>query len=304
MKVGFIGLGRMGLPMARRLAASGYELTVWNRTASRTAPLAAAGASIAGSPAALAAECDVVITMLADAAAVRMVLCGSNGVLSASRPGSIAVDMSTIGPEAARDLAARAARTGTGFLDAPVSGSVALAEQGALTTMVGGPRDAFEHVQPVLAVLSKTQVHLGPAGAGAVMKLAVNIVIAATNQSVAEALTLAEVSGIDRAAAYDTLAASAVSSPFIGYKRQAYLGPDDGFVAFTAALMSKDLELALGVAGDLRLPVTAAAKEYLDAACAAGMSDADFACVARALRQAALGAQPRTPREDPGRKGP
>ena len=277
----------MGLPMAGRLAASGFPLVVWNRTSSRAALLPAAGAELADSPSALAARCDVVITMLSDAGAVRAVLGGRDGVLAACRPGSIAVDMSTIGPQAARDMAAEAAAHGVEFLDAPVSGSVSVAEQGALTVMVGGPAGAFERARPVLAVLSKAQLHLGPSGAGAAMKLAVNLVIAAINQSVAEALTLAGVSGIDAAAAYDTLAASAVSSPFLSYKRQAYLRPDGAPVSFTAALMSKDLGLAIGVAGGVPLPVTAAAKEFLDATCAAGFGDADFASVARVLRDKA-----------------
>jgi 3-hydroxyisobutyrate dehydrogenase-like beta-hydroxyacid dehydrogenase len=213
MKVGFIGLGHMGLPMAGRLAASGScSVSVWNRTPGRAASLAA-GAVLAESPQALAAECDLVITMLSDAQAVRAVLCGPDGVLPTLRPGAIAVDMSTIGPSAAREIAAAAAAHGAGFLDAPVSGSVTLAEQGTLTIMAGGPPDIFERARPVLAQLSKAQLYLGPSGAGAAMKLAVNILIAATNQAIAEALTLAGQSGIDQAAAYDTLASSAVASP-------------------------------------------------------------------------------------------
>jgi 3-hydroxyisobutyrate dehydrogenase-like beta-hydroxyacid dehydrogenase len=168
-----------------------------------------------------------------------------------------------------------------------VSGSTALAEQGTLTTMAGGPAEAFERVRPVLAALTARQVHLGPAGAGAAMKLAVNIMIAATNQAVAEALALAADAGITPASAYDTLAASAVSSPFLGYKRDAYLG-GDAPVAFTTALMAKDLELALDLAAaaGLPLPAATAARRSLADACAAGYADADFSCVARLLRPA------------------
>lgn len=288
LKVGFIGLGHMGQPMARRLAASDFPLVVWNRTSSRAAPLAALGAHHADSPQALAAHCDVVITMLSDAAAVRAILGGSGGTLAAAPPGSIAVDMSTIGPVAAQAMAAAAAAHGIEFLDAPVSGSVSLAEQGTLTIMAGGPRGAFERAQPVLAELSKVQLHLGPSGAGAAMKLAVNIVIAATNQAVAEALTLAGASGIEPVAAYDTLTASAVSSPFLSYKRESYLQPGSTAVSFTTALMRKDLELALAVAADTRLPVTSAAQEFLGLACAAGLSDADFTSVAEVLRSQAV----------------
>ena len=286
MNVGFIGLGHMGLPMARRLAASGTPLTVWNRTAGKAAPLAAAGARVADSLPGLAAACDVVITMLADAAAVRSVLAGDGGVLAACRDGAVVIDMSTIGPRAARDLAAEAARRGADFLDVPVSGSVALAAAGTLTALAGGPREAFDRVLPVLAGMSQRQLYLGPSGSGAAMKLAVNIIIAATSQSVAEALALAEESGIDRARAYETLTSSAVASPFISYKKDAFLRPGEGPVSFTTALMKKDLELAMEIAGGLPLPITLAARDFLSTACEAGLADADFASVAQVLRLA------------------
>ena len=287
MRVGFAGLGRMGLPMATRLADAGLPLTVWNRTASRAAPLAGRGVQVAGSLPDLAAGSDVLITMLADGQAARDVWCGPDGLLAACRPGCTGVDMSTTGPAAAREIAAEAARHGADFLDAPVSGSTALAEQGTLTTMVGGPAQAFERVRPVLTAPTARQLHLGPAGAGAAMKLAVNIMIAATNQAVAEGLALAAQAGIDPRDAYEALTASAVSSPFLRYKREAYLEPGDGPVSFTTTLMAKDLQLALDIAGEAALPLAlaAAAKESLDQARAAGFGDADFACVARLLRE-------------------
>jgi len=282
VRIGFAGLGHMGLPMATRLADAGLPLTVWNRTRSRAAPLADRGVPVAASLPELAAGSDVLITMLADGPAARAVW---SALLPACRPGCTGVDMSTTGPSAAREIAAEAGRHGVAFLDAPVSGSTALAAQGTLTTMVGGPADALDQVRPVLAALTARQVHLGPAGAGAAMKLAVNIMIAATNQAVAEALALAADAGIAPASAYDTLAASAVASPFLGYKRDAYLA-GDAPVAFTAALMAKDLELALSLAGSagLPLPVATAARRSLADACAAGYADADFSCVARLLR--------------------
>ena len=283
-RVGFIGLGHMGLPMASRLAANDFPLTVWNRTPGRADPLTAAGAALAASTQELAACCDLIITMLSDAAAVRAVLCGTDGALSAATPGTLAMDMSTIGPAAAREIAAEAASRDVTFLDAPVSGSVALAGQGRLTVMVGGPRNAFERVRQVLTVLGKTQIYLGPQGAGAAMKLAVNILIAATNQAIAEALALAERSDIALAAAYDTLASSAAASPFIEYKREAFLHPGMSPVSFTTALMSKDLSLALDATHGAPLPLTSTAKDILDATCAAGYADADFASVARLLR--------------------
>jgi 3-hydroxyisobutyrate dehydrogenase-like beta-hydroxyacid dehydrogenase len=291
MRVGFAGLGNMGLPMATRLAAHGFPLMVWNRTASRATPLAEQRVQVAGSLRELAAASDVIITMLADGRAARAIWCGPDGLLAACRTGCIAVDMSTTGPDAAREIAAEAERHGADFLDAPVSGSTALAQQGTLTTMVGGSAAAFERAGPVLAALTARQLHLGPAGAGAAMKLAVNIMIAATNQAVAEALALAGAAGISADSAYDTLAASAVSSPFLGYKREAYLAADAAPVSFTTALMSKDLELALGIAADagLPLPVTSAARRSLDQPCAAGFADADFSCVASLMRSGPAG---------------
>lgn len=286
MNVGFAGIGRMGAPMARNLLDAGFPLSVWNRTPSRCADIAAAGARVATSPAELAEGTDVVVTMLADAAAVEAVLLGEDGVFGALEPGAVVVDMSTIGPVAARSLAAEARMRGIGFLDAPVSGSVSSAEQAALVTMVGGEQEAFDRARAVLAAMTKRQIHLGPSGAGAAMKLAVNTMIAVTNESIAEALVLAERSGIERAAAYDVLASGAVASPFVLYKRNAFLDPDSEPVAFTTTLMRKDLRLALEVAGDLgvRLAAVEAADEILERACAAGFGDADFSRVADVIR--------------------
>ena len=285
-RVGFAGLGRMGAPMAARIAAHGFPLTVWNRTPDRADMLAGAGARVAGSLRELAAGSNVIITMLSDGAAALAVWAAPGGLLEACAPGAIGIDMSTTGPRAARDIASRAAGVSVRFLDAPVSGSVALAEQGRLTTMAGGDPAALAQALPVLEVITARQLHLGPAGAGAAMKLAVNIMIAAVNQAVAEGLALTAESGIDPRDAYDAFLASAVSSPFLRYKRDAYLAADDAPVSFTAALMAKDLRLALEIAEEAALPLdlTATAKHCLDQACAAGHGDADFAYLARLLR--------------------
>jgi 3-hydroxyisobutyrate dehydrogenase-like beta-hydroxyacid dehydrogenase len=286
LKVGFAGLGRMGAPMAARIAGHGFPLAVWNRTPGRAAPLAGCGARVAGTLGELAAGSHVVITMLADGAAARSVWTEPGGLLEACAPGTIGIDMSTAGPQAAREIATHAARAGVRFLDAPVSGSVALAEQGKLTTLVGGEPAALARALPVLEAVTAKQLHLGPAGAGAAMKLAVNIMIATVNQAVAEGLALAAEAAIEPRDAYEAFLVSAVSSPLLRYKRDAYLSPGDEPVSFTTALMAKDLQLALDLAGEAALPLTltATAKETLDRACAAGFSEADFACVARLLR--------------------
>ena len=290
MNVGLVGLGRMGLPMARRLARAGFPLTVYNRSSRRASLLLAdTSATVAGSPAEVMRACEVVVTMLADGDAVAAVMDGPDGLLAAGHPGGVVIEMSTIGPERARELSARVAEAGMEMLDAPVSGSVALADAGTLTTLVGGDQATFDRVRPVLAAMTQQQLWLGPSGAGAAMKLGLNGLIAATNHAVAEALVVAERSGIAPEAAYDAICASAVASPFVNYKREAFLAPSDEPVAFTLALMEKDLELYLGLADRLGVPLTAASaiRDGIAQTRVSQGDDVDLAAVAQALRGAA-----------------
>jgi 3-hydroxyisobutyrate dehydrogenase-like beta-hydroxyacid dehydrogenase len=286
MRIGFIGMGRMGMRMSPHLLAAGFDLTVYNRTAERCRPLAERGATVAASPAELAATSDVVITMVSDQDAAEAVLLGPTGALTTLRAGSAVIDMSTIGPTAARALARAASEHGVDFLDAPVSGSTAAAEAATLVTMVGGERVAFERVRPVLAAMTTHRHYLGPPGAGAAMKLAVNMVIAVTNEVVSEALVLAERSGIERAAAYAVLASSAVASPYVTYKQGHFLNPSAHPVTFTPGQMQKDLDLALGLGRDVGLPLftAAAANQVLSAARGLGYGDMDMVRVADVLR--------------------
>lgn len=285
-RVGFVGLGRMGTPMAHSLLRAGFPLTVTNRSLPRADPLREAGATVAGSPAEVAAAADVVVTMLADGPAVRDVLQGPQGLLRGAREGLVVLEMSTIGPSAARALADACRERGVTLLDAPVSGSVAAAESATLTTIVGGDHACFERVRPVLAAMTSAQLWLGPSGAGAAMKLALNGMIAATTQMLSEALVLAERSGVERERAYEAIAASAVASRFVGYKRAAFLTPDDEPVAFTLELMQKDVELVLAHARACRVPVpaVAAADQMLTVARTVEGDDADLARVAGAIR--------------------
>jgi 3-hydroxyisobutyrate dehydrogenase-like beta-hydroxyacid dehydrogenase len=285
-RVGFIGIGRMGLPMAANLLRAGFDLIVWNRTQERCQPLVDEGARAAADPAELAAGVEMVVTMVADPAAAEAVYLGEAGVLSALPPGAIAIDMSTIGPTAVAELAAAASAYAVSFLDAPVSGSVALAETAQLTTMVGGPLEAFERARPVLAAMTAVQIHLGRSGSGATMKLAYNAMIALANEAIAEALVLAERAGIAPADAYSVLSSGALASPFLDYKRAAFLDPEHQTVAFTTALMQKDLTLALelALALEVSLPATAAANEVLTLARRFGYGDDDIARVADTLR--------------------
>lgn len=289
LRVGFAGIGRMGLPMARNLLAAGFPLTVFNRTSERCEPLVGEGATVAASARELAAASDVVVTMVADAEAVRALLEGPDGILAGAAPGLVLAEMSTIGPLAARELAALCAERGVEMLDAPVSGSTAVAEAARLTVMVGGEEAAFERAKPVLAAMSKAQLHLGPSGAGAAVKVGLNVIVAATTVAVSEALVLAEQAGVEREAAYEAIGSSAVASPFVEYKRAAFLDPDGTPTAFALELMAKDLELAreLGERGGVPLPGAAGSAEAIALAAELEGADEDLVRVADALRRLA-----------------
>jgi 3-hydroxyisobutyrate dehydrogenase-like beta-hydroxyacid dehydrogenase len=281
--VGFAGIGRMGAAMARNILRAGFPLVVWNRTAERCTPLAEEGAEVAAEPASLAGA-DVVVTMLTDGPAAHAVLVES-GLLEKLRPGSIVLEMSTIGPAAVAALATEASRHDVHLLDAPVSGSVSVAEAAELFAMVGGDASAYERVKPVLDAMTKGHVLLGASGAGAAMKLAVNGMIAVSNESIAETLVLAERFGIERERAYDVLAGGVLASPFLLYKRRAFLSPETEPVAFTTELMRKDTSLAEDLAAglDVRLPTLAAAVTVLEEAIRNGLGDSDMASVLSVL---------------------
>jgi 3-hydroxyisobutyrate dehydrogenase len=288
MSIAFLGLGRMGLAMAGRLLDAGHDLTVWNRTAARADPLVARGARRAATPAEAARGNDVVVTMLADADAVSATLLGDAGAFAGLAAGGLAIDMSTIGPTVARIVADEAGRRSLRFLDAPVSGSVGAAERGELVVMAGGDAAAFASALPLLRTLSKSQVHVGASGAGAAAKLAVNAVVAITNEAIGEAIALGRALGVESEALYDVLEQGAVGSPFVHYKREAFLHPDAAPPAFTIGLMQKDVRLAGELAADasLALPALAAAAAMIDAAVAAGLADGDMARVLDLLRPA------------------
>jgi 3-hydroxyisobutyrate dehydrogenase/2-hydroxy-3-oxopropionate reductase len=281
--VAFLGLGRMGAPMAARLAAAGHAVRTWNRTPRPEA--VPPGAHPASTPAAAMEGASVAITMLADGDALTTVMRGEHGLLAGAAAGSVLVDMSTIGPTAARAAAAEAAAAGMSFLDAPVSGSVAAAQAGTLTAMVGGEREALERAAPVLDAITQAQIHLGPTGTGAAMKVALNLMLAVFNESIAELLALAESAGIDRRNAYDVLAGGVLAAPYVAYKRATFEDPAGTPVAFSIALMRKDVELALGVAaeGGVEASVGEAAARLLDRALSAGMGERDVASVVELL---------------------
>jgi 3-hydroxyisobutyrate dehydrogenase-like beta-hydroxyacid dehydrogenase len=286
-RVAAVGTGRMGAAMVGRLCGAGFDVVVYNRTQAKSAAVADShGATVSPSPREAVANADAVLVSLADDAALRDTYGGNDGIIAGLRAGCVVADTSTVSPDTVRELAQDVGAVGADLLDTPVSGSVSTVEQGALTIMVGGDVDVLDRVRPMLLPLAARIVHLGPIGSGAAMKLAVNGVIHALNLAVAEALILAERAGIDREAAYDVLAGSAVGAPFVHYKRAAFLTPDDVPVAFSLDLVAKDLDLAAALAAEVGAPVTqlAANRDVVARALDAGYGAADLSALAVFLR--------------------
>lgn len=254
MRVGVIGLGIMGAPMARNLLKAGHAVTVCGRTPARVASLVEAGAASASSPAALAAAVDAVLTCLPDTPDVESVFQSPDGVLAGASPGLLAIDMSTIAPAAARALAERCARADVAFLDAPVSGGEVGAVAGTLSIMVGGAADAVERARPVFAAVGRQVTHMGASGQGQMTKLVNQVVGATTLAAVAEGLTLAAHAGLDPAAVIQAVGGGAASS-----WQLTTLGPrlqrGDFAPGFMVRLQQKDLRLALRAAADLGVPL-------------------------------------------------
>lgn len=251
--IAFLGLGHMGAPMAQRLVAAGLDVVVWNRTRERTAPLAAAGARVAESPAAAATGAGIVITMLADPAAVDSVLFGPDGAAARMRPGACLVEMSTIGPDAVHSIAARLPE-GVGLVDAPVGGSVQQAEGRALRVFAGGGLSDLDRVTPVLEQLG-TVVRCGGVGSGASVKLVANTALVAGMALLGETVSLAQSLGVPKDLALEVLG----PGPLGGVLQRASRAGGH----FTVELAAKDL--ALAVAG-ARLPVSTAALATVRAA--------------------------------------
>jgi len=276
--VAVIGTGRMGAAMVGRQAGRAGRGAVVDRD---RVPGAGQAAAIAPSARAAAEGAAFVVVSLADDAAVRAVY---PDLARGLAPDAVVLETSTIHPDTVRELAATLGEAR--LLDSPVSGSVALVEQGALTALVGGSGEALERARPVLSTFASRVLHLGPQGAGATMKLVVNSVIHGLNQAVAEALVLAERAGVDRTAAYDVLAASAVAAPFVAYKRDAYVNPDAAGVAFALDLVAKDLRLidALATSVGARMPQLAANASVVAAAVEGGYGGRDMSALAALLR--------------------
>lgn len=287
MRVAFAGLGVMGSRMAANLVRAGHDVTVYNRTAERAADFAAVnGGRVASTAREAAGGADVVITMVSDFAALKDIYGGPAGILAGIRPGTVCVDMSTIAPKEVHHLADRAGTAGAAFLDAPVSGSAAIAEAGTLTIMVGGAAEEVARALPLLEAMGSKIYHVGALGRGATIKLAVNTVIYGLSQSLSEALVLAERAGIARETAYEVFANSAIAAPFVHYRRSAFERPGEVPVALRLVLERKDLLLVLDLAQHLDLEVSQARVNLAvaEAAIAAGYGDHDMSAVAEFLR--------------------
>jgi 2-hydroxy-3-oxopropionate reductase len=258
MRIGVIGLGIMGAPMARNLLRAGHTLVVMRRTQARADALVAEGAVLADSPAAVARAAEAVVTMLPDTPDVEAVITGPDGVLAGAAPGLLAIDMSTIAPAAARALAAQAARGGVALLDAPVSGGEQGAVAGTLSIMVGGERAAFERAAPIFAALGRQVTYMGGPGQGQMTKLVNQVVGATTLAAVAEGVLLAMRAGLDGAAMVQAVGAGAASSWMLA-EQAPRMQRRDFAPGFMIRLQQKDLRLALAAAAEVGVPLPATA---------------------------------------------
>jgi 3-hydroxyisobutyrate dehydrogenase-like beta-hydroxyacid dehydrogenase len=283
-KIGWIGLGKMGVPMARNLIAAGYEVGAFNRTADKVKQVE--GATPAATVAELAAASDIVISMIADDAALREVALGPAGVLANAKSGAVFVDMSTVSPGASAEIAAAAEATGVGYIRAPVSGSTVAAENKMLTVLASGPEEAFKKCEAPLKAFSKEIFYLGPGEQARYLKLAVNAMVGLSAAMIAEAMVFGEKGGIDRDQFLDALNSSVMASQFFDLKFPA-LRARDYPPAFSARQMAKDFDLILGAAqaADVPMPLSAQTRQIWAAMKASGRGDMDFMGCAEILEE-------------------
>lgn len=283
-RVALLGLGTMGAGMAGRLLSAGFQLSVYNRSRERAKAIVDRGAYLASSPREAASRAEVVISMVSDDGASREVWLGENGALSGATPGSVLIESSTVSVNWVKDLAAAAETHGCELLDAPVTGTKPHAESGQLLFLVGGSAKALGRVTPVLSVLGRDAIHLGPTGSGALMKLINNFLAGVQVVSFGEALMLIAAGGLDASNAVSILADGAPGSPI--FKRVAErIAADDFTPHFLLRLMAKDVSYAVEEAHHrkLDLPTASAALVALKQAVARGFGDQDFTSVVRAI---------------------
>lgn len=278
--LGFVGLGVMGGQMVNRLLSKGHTVTGYNRTRSKAQWLIDKGMKWADSPRAVAAAADVIFAMVTNSAAITSITEGPDGILAGLSKGKIFADISTASPSVSRTLAVKVREKGADMVDSPVSGSVITLQEGKLSVMVGGRRETFERVKPLLLDIGPKVTYVGDNGLALAMKIAVNLSLAVQMMAFSEGVLLAEKSGIARETAVDVLTHSAVASPMIQYRGPFVLQqPEEAW--FDVNMMQKDMLLAmeLGRQLDVPLPTTSVSNEFLTAARGMGMAKLDFAVV-------------------------
>lgn len=288
MRIGFAGLGAMGMGIVPRLLAAGHTVTGWNRTKSKAEPLFKLGMRWAASPREIAAESEVVFSIVTDAAAVRSVALGDNGIIAGLRADGIYLDMSTIAPDASRAISAEFVKSGLIMLDAPISGSPVTLAQGKASIMVGGDPAAFERVRPVLLDIGAKATHIGTSGLAVQMKLAINLVLMVEVIAFGEGVALAEKGGVAREIAVEAMLNSVVASPVLGYRGPFILeGKMPAVPLADVNLQQKDMTLVLELARKMGVPapLAAAANEMMNACRGLGLGHHDFVIAHEAYRR-------------------
>lgn len=288
MNVGVVGLGAMGSGIVTRLQAAGHAVTGWNRTQNKADGLIQSGMQWAGSPRKVAAGAEVILSIVTDAAAVREVALGPEGIISGLSEDAVYLDMSTIAPDSSRAIAAEFATAGLRMLDAPISGSTITLASGDASIMVGGDREAFERARPVLLDIGAKASYIGGSGMAVQMKLAINLVLMVEVIAFAEGVALAEKGGVDRETAVEAMLSSVVASPVLGYRGPYILSGKMPEVPLADVnLQQKDMLLVLEQGRKLGSPVplAAAANEMMNACRGLGIDHRDFVAVHEVYRR-------------------
>lgn len=277
--IGFVGLGKMGLPIARRLAAAGHPISAWARTTRSADTADAEGFASQPDLAEVARRCSIVIAAVPDDVALAGLIAA--GLARGMAPRAVFIDLSTVSPAASASVARELDAVGATYLRSPVSGSTAAAVAGTLTAIVSGPKPAFDLMAPVYEIFTAKRFHVGGAEEARYLKLAINSMLGATSALLAEALALGEKGGLDRATMLDVVLSSAVASPLIGYKRD-MLVRGDFTPAFSVAQMMKDIDIILSVGrtDHVPMPVNALIRQIYEQAYHSGRGDADFFALA------------------------
>jgi 3-hydroxyisobutyrate dehydrogenase-like beta-hydroxyacid dehydrogenase len=276
--LGFVGLGVMGSEMVLRLLEKAHTVTGYNRTRTKAERLLEKGMRWAASPREVAAASDFTFCMVTNSAALEMIVEGPDGILAALAPGKVLIDMSTVSPAFSRSVAAKVRAKGADMVDAPVSGSVITLQEGKLSVMVGGRKDTFDRIMPLLQDIGPKVTYVGDSGLALVMKIAANLSLAVQMLAFSEGILLAEKSGISRDVAVEVLTNSAIASPMVKYRGPFVLKlPAEAW--FNVNMMQKDMMLALdlGRTLDVPMPTTAITNEFLTSARGMGLEQKDFA---------------------------